>query len=121
MDIVGVIGVILAVYFGVRSILQSQEMETMKRALRANNQAAFNNLWLVGALADNLLKSDDLHVVKQFASQINGISHSGRHWIVSTSKEQVLFKPFLEPAWKPEPLPPQRPKSFWKHVFFLPE
>jgi hypothetical protein len=44
-----------------------------------------------------------------------------RHWVVAYSKEQVLFQPFLEPAWKPEPLPQKRPKSFWKHVFFLPE
>jgi hypothetical protein len=125
MDIVGIIGivlavfgVILAVYFGIRSILQSQEMETMKRALRATNQAAFNNLWRMGALVDDLLKSDDLHVAKQFASDINGMSQSGRHWIISTSKEQVLFRPFFEPAWEPEPLAPQKPKSFWRNVFF---
>jgi hypothetical protein len=120
MDIVGIIGIFLAVYFGVRSILQSQEMETMKRALRATNQAAFNNLWRMGALADDLLKSDDLHVAKQFASDINGMSQSGRQWITSTSKEQVLFKPFFEPAWKPEPLAPQKPKSFWRKAFVLP-
>jgi hypothetical protein len=93
----------------------------MKRALRATNQAAFNNLWRMGALADDLLKSEDLHVAKQFASDINGMSQSGRHWIISTSKEQVLFQPFFEPVWNPEPLLQKRPKSFWKHVFFLSE
>jgi hypothetical protein len=75
----------------------------------------------MGGRVEELLKTDDIHEAKQFASEINGLSQAGRHWIIAFSKEQVLFQPFFEPAWKPEPLPPKSLKSFWKYVFLLPE
>jgi hypothetical protein len=39
-----IVGILVAAYFGVRSMSPSSDMETLQRALRVNSQAMFNHL-----------------------------------------------------------------------------
>jgi len=56
---------LLSAWFGLRSMFQSQYLETLQSALRAYNQALFNSLWRIGDNADRALKADDLAGAQQ--------------------------------------------------------
>ncbi len=56
LDAVGIVGVAGTFYFGIRSMFQSSDFETLQRALRAYNQALYNNLWRMGENAEQALK-----------------------------------------------------------------
>jgi hypothetical protein len=117
---VGIIGVVIAFYFGVRSLFQQSDLEALQRTLRAYNQAMYNNLWRMGQNSETLLKAEDLNEAKQLARGIADMSQSARHWVVAFSKEQVRFTPSYEPAWEPKEPAPLEGKSLWRQLFFMP-
>jgi hypothetical protein len=127
MDVVGVvfgvIGVLLAAYFGIRSLFQSSDMEALQRALRAYNQAMFNNLTRIGGRGEEILKldelKDDLKEAKRFATGITEMTQAARHWVNAFSREQAQFVPSYEAAWEPKELPPQAPKRFLRRFLFV--
>ena len=45
--IVGIAALLLTCWFGIRSMFQSLDREALQSALRAYNQALYNNLWRV--------------------------------------------------------------------------
>jgi len=47
--VLALLGILIGGYFGMRSIFQSNEMESLQIAVRANSQAMYNNLWRGGA------------------------------------------------------------------------
>lgn len=117
--IVGVIGGLLAIYFGIRSLFQDSDMEALQRALRAYNQAMYNNLYRMGQRGEAILQVNELKDAHQGAAGISEITQAARHWVVAFSKEHAQFVPFFEPAWKPKPLPAQEPQAFWRRIFFV--
>jgi hypothetical protein len=56
--LIGVVGLLLSAWFGIRSIFQSQDIEALQKALRAYHQGMFNNLWRIGGNAEDALKVD---------------------------------------------------------------
>jgi hypothetical protein len=117
---VGIAGLFLALYFGVRSLFQQSDLEALQRTLRAYHQAMYNNLWRMGQNSEALLNAEDLNEARQLARGIGDMSQAARHWVVAFSKEQVRFTPSYEPAWEPkEPAPLER-KPLWRRLFFMP-
>lgn len=117
--IIGVAGLLLSVWFGLRSMFQSQDREALQVALRAYNQALYNNLWRVGEDAERALKAADLCEAQQLAKGAAEISQSARHMVVAFSKEHSRFVPSLEHAWQPSPLPPEPPRSSVRRLFWI--
>jgi hypothetical protein len=105
MDVVGILGILVAAYFGLRSMFQSSDMEALQRAVRANNQAMFNILWRIATQCNVLLRRDDLTVeTKQFATGINEATIAARSSLVAFSREHAQFIPIFELAWAPKGL-----------------
>jgi hypothetical protein len=119
LDVIGPLGVLGTFYFGIRSMFQSSDFESLQRAVRANSQGLFNNLWRMGANAEGVLKAADLNAAKQLAQGVGDMSQTARHTLVAFSKEHARFCPSYEPAWKPEPLPAEPAKSWWRRLFWL--
>lgn len=117
VGVVGVGGVLLTVWFGLRSMFQTQYLESLEKALRAYNQGMYNNLWRVGEGAERALKAGSLVEAQQFAKGVAEISQTARHTLLAFSKEHTRFVPFHEPAWEPAPLAPEPPRNWW-HRFF---
>jgi hypothetical protein len=117
-DPIGVAGVVGIFYFGVRSLLQSGDLESLQRAIRAYNQGLFNNIWRMGGNAEQALQATTLEKAKLFAKGMADMSQTARHTLVACGAERVLMKPFYEPAWRPEPLPPA-PKPWSRKIFGL--
>lgn len=115
-DLAGISGVVGTFYFGIRSMLQSGDFESLQRALRAYNQGLFNNLWRIGGNAEQTLKTANLEEAKLLAKGIADMSQTARHTLIAFGAEHALMKPFYEPAWEPVPLAPaQKP---WYRKFF---
>jgi hypothetical protein len=114
---IGFFGLLGTLYFGIRSMFQSSDFEALQRALRANSQGLFNNLWRIGANAEDALKTDDMIKAQQFARGISDISQTARHTLVAFSKEHAHFSPSYEPAWEPKPVSPEAPRSSWRRLF----
>jgi hypothetical protein len=126
MDVVGIVlailGILVAIYFGVRSMFQSSDMEDLQRAVRVNSQAMYNHLWRIGGRCNVLLQRDDLSVeTRQFVTGFNETSIAARSWLVAFSREYAQFVPKFEVAWEPLELPPERPRPLWRRLFFLSE
>lgn len=118
--VVGLVGIFVAIYFGVRSMFQSSDMEALQRALRVNSQAMFNHLNRIGGRSNNLLGRADLTgETREFVTGINETSIAARQWLVAFSREHAQFVPTSEIAWEPLQLPPERPRPFWRRAFFL--
>jgi hypothetical protein len=117
-DVVGAAGVLGTFYFGVRSLLQSGDFESLQKALRAYNQGLFNNIWRMGGNAEQALQAKTLEEAKLLAKGIADMSQTARHTLVAFGAEHALMKPFYEAAWKPEPLAPA-PKPWYKSFFRL--
>ena len=114
------VGMLIGLYFGVRSIFQSIDMEALQRALRVSNQTMFNYLYRIGGRSNNLLQRDNLTVeTREFVTGINETSIAARAWLVAFSREHAQFVPEFEIAWEPLDLAPERPRPFWRRVFFL--
>lgn len=117
VGIVGVGGVLLTVWFGLRSMFQTQYLEGLEKALRAYNQGMYNNLWRIGEGAERALKVGSLVEAQQFAKGVAEISQTARHTLLAFSKEHTRFVPFHEPAWEPAPLVPEPPRNWWQRFF----
>jgi hypothetical protein len=86
--LLAMVGMLIGLYFGVRSIFQSIDMETLQRALRVSNQAMFNHLYRIGGRSNNLLQRDNLTVeTREFVTGINETSIAARAWLVAFSRE----------------------------------
>ena len=119
LDVVGLFGVFGTFYFGIRSMFQSSDFEALQRALRANSQGLFNNLWRMGGNAEQALKTADLNEAKQLARGIGDMSQTARHTLIAFSKEHARFCPSYEPAWEPKPLLAEAARSWWRRLFWL--
>jgi hypothetical protein len=120
--VVGIVGILVAAYFGVRSVFQSSDMEALQRALRVNSQAMYNHLWRIGGRCNKLLESHDLSVeTREFVTGFNETSIAARSWLVAFSREHAQFVPKFEVAWEPFELLPERPTPLWRRLFFLSE
>src|ERR1019366_1522425 len=110
-DVIGIFGVVGTFYFGIRSMFQSSDFESLQRAVRANNQGLFNNIWRMGGNAEQALKTMDLNEAKQLARGIADMSQTARHTLVAFSKEHARFVPSFEQAWEPKPLAAETARS----------
>jgi hypothetical protein len=89
--LLAMVGMLIGLYFGVRSIFQSIDMETLQRALRVSNQAMFNHLYRIGGRSNNLLQRDNLTVeTREFVTGINETSIAARAWLVAFSREHAV-------------------------------
>jgi hypothetical protein len=95
LDVIGLFGVLGTFYFGIRSMFQSSDYEALQRAVRANSQGLFNNIWRMGANAEQALKAVDLTEAQQLARGVADMSQTARHTLVAFSKEHARFLPFL--------------------------
>jgi hypothetical protein len=96
LDVIGLFGVAGTFYFGIRSMFQSSDFESLQRTLRANSQGLFNNLWRIGDNAEQALKVNDLNEARQLARGVADMSQTARHTLVAFSKEQAgSLRPFL--------------------------
>ena len=102
-----VLGLLGTLYFGIRSMFQSSDFEALQRALRAYNQALYNNLWRIGENAEGVLKTNDPVRVKQLAQGVADMTQTARHMLVAFGKEHARFVPSFESAWEPKPLAPE--------------
>jgi hypothetical protein len=109
---VGIIGGVLSVYFGLRAVFQSQDLENLQTALRAYNQGLFNNLWRMGENAERGVVAQTLGLAQQECKGVADMSQTARHTLIAFSKAHSLYIPTKEEAWKPGPLPelPERSK-----------
>lgn len=112
-----IISLLVALWFGVRSMFQSQDLEALQTALRAYNQGLFNNIWRMGANAEDALKAADLAEAQQLARGIADMSQTTRHTLIAFSREHARFVPRQEAAWNPLPLEAERPRSLWRKLF----
>ncbi len=117
--IIGVVALLVTCWFGLRSMFQSQDREALQAALRAYNQALFNNLWRMGGNAEQALKSPNLNEAQQLVKGVADMSQTARHTLVAFSKEHTRFVPFYEPAWEPKPLPPEPTRSLLRRLFWI--
>jgi len=115
-DVVGAVGVAGTFYFGIRSLLQSGDAEALQKALRAYNQALFNNLWYIGNEAEQTVKATTLEDAKRISQGVAAVSQTARHTVVAFGEEHALKKPYYEPAWEPKPLAPT-PKAWYRKIF----
>lgn len=115
--IVGIVGTGVTVWFGLRSMFQSQYLESLEKALRAYNQGMYNNLWRIGEGAERALKVASLVEAQQFAKGVAEISQTARHTLLAFSKEHTRFVPFHEAAWEPAPLTPEPTRNWWQRFF----
>jgi hypothetical protein len=97
------IGLLLTAYFGLRSLFQTQDFESLQESLRAYHQAMYNNLWRIGEDSERGLKASDWSEAREFAKAAAEISQTARHTLIAFSKEHSRFVPFYEPAWQPTP------------------
>jgi hypothetical protein len=117
--ILGVVGVLLAFYFGIRSLLQSQNLEGLQEALKAYNQGVYNDVWRIGHVAGAASESDDLEATHQMTHSIGEMSHLIRHHVVAFSNRHTGFTPSYQSAWDPKPLPLEPPRGWWNKFFQL--
>jgi len=112
-------GLLLSCWFGIRAMFQSFDREALQSALRAYNQALYNNLWRMGDNAEKALKTVNLTEAQQLARGIADMSQTARHTLVAFSKEHTRFNPSYEPAWEPKPLLPEPPRSLLRWLFWI--
>jgi len=115
--IITIVAFLVTCWFGIRSMFQSQDREALQSALRAYNQALFNNLWRMGDSAEQALKSPNLTEAQQFAKGIADMSQTARHTLIPFSREHTRFILYYEPAWEPKPLPPEPKRSLSRRLF----
>jgi len=120
--LLGIVGILVGIYFGVRSVFQSTDMEALQRAQRANTQAMYNHFWRIATLSTRIGSRDDSNVeARQIAIAMNEITIAARTQLVAFSREHTLFTPIFEVPWKPIEIPLERPRPLWRRLFFLSE
>jgi hypothetical protein len=83
--IIGIFALLLTAWFGIRSMFQSLDREALQTALRAYNQALYNNLWRMGDNAEKALEASPTEA-QQLAKGIADMSQTARHTLVAFSK-----------------------------------
>jgi hypothetical protein len=121
--LLGIVGILVGIYFGVRSVFQSSDIEVLQRAQRANTQTMYNHFWRIATLCSRIGSGDDAIVeARRIGTAMNEITIAARTQLVSFSREHNLFIPIFEEPWKPiEILPLERPRPLWRRLFFLSE
>lgn len=119
--LLGIVGILVGIYFGVRSVFQSSDMEALQRAQRANTQAMYNHFWRIATLSTRIGSRDDsMAESRQNAIAMNEITIAARTQLVAFSREHALFVPIFEVPWEPIQIPPlERPRPLWRRLFFL--
>ena len=121
--VLGIVGIFVGIYFGVRSVFQSSDIDALQRAQRANTQAMYNHFWRTATLTTRIGKTPDDSIVeaRQVAVSINEITIAARTQLVAFSREHAQFIPVFEEPWKPIEIPPlELPRPLWRRLFFLP-
>jgi hypothetical protein len=121
--LLGIVGILVGIYFGVRSMFQSSDIDALQRAQRANTQAMYNHFWRVATLTSRIGKTGDDSIIgaRQVAMAINEITIAARAQLVAFSREHAQFIPIFEDSWKPIEIPPlELPRPLWRRLFFLP-
>jgi len=114
----GIVGVMIGLYFGVRSMFQAQDLEALQTALRAYNQGLFNNVWRMGANAENALKAPTPVEARELMRGVADMSQTARHIMIAFSNQHSRFLLYKDEAWEPRPLPTGHlKKAFWRGFF----
>ena len=117
--IVGIFGIIVGVYFGLRSMFQSQDIEALQTAVRALSQGMFNNIWRMGANAENAEKASDWAAALRLVRGIADMSQTARQTLIAFSREHTGFCPSQEDGWKPLPVGPPRQRTLLRKIFAI--
>jgi hypothetical protein len=119
--LIGIVGTLIGAYSGVRSMLQSNDIEALQRAQRANTQAMYNHFWRLGTLCNRIGGgADPIVQAKETTTAMNEITIAARTQLVAFSREHAAFIPIFEDAWKPIEIPPlERLRPLWRRLFFL--
>lgn len=119
-SLLGIVGVFVGIYFGVRSVFQSSDIESLQRAQRANTQAMYNHFWRIATISTRVGRRDEED--RQIAIAMNEITIAARTQLIAFSREHTLFIPTFEAPWEPIEIPPlERPRPLWRRLFFLSE
>lgn len=114
---VGVIGVLLSLYFALRAEFQASDFRDLLKTSRAIIQSIFNALWRMGDNADRALEARSLPEAQAFARGIGDMSHVARNMVISFSQEKIGFTPFYEKASEPSMIQEDEPRG-WLREFF---
>ena len=117
--IIGIVGVLVGVYLGIRSLFQSSDMEALQKAIRANSQATYNYLDLMGASAQTLKSATDLHQAKELATGINEVSQAAQNSVIAFSKVHAQFAPAKKLHGNASRYPYQSQGHFGGTVFLI--
>jgi hypothetical protein len=120
--VIGIAGVLMGFWFGVRSMFQSQDLEALQTAVRAYNQGLFNNVWRMGANAESALKAAKEAEARELIRGVADMSQTARHVMIAFSREHSQLIPYKDEAWESHPRPPEvagKPpeKPFWRRFF----
>ena len=116
--VIGVAGVALALWFGVRSMFQAQDVEALEKAVRGLCQGMFNNIWRMGSNAESALKVPSEAGSRELVRGIADMSQTARQVLIAFGREHLQCVPFKEEAWEARELPPQPvDKKFWRRFF----
>jgi hypothetical protein len=108
-DWVAIAGTVGTFGFGLVSLYQATTLSTLRGAIRAHTQIAYNNYWNIGADAGHITsiamgapeKIDPRDLMGR-ARAADAASISGRHEVINFGREWGHFVPFPEKAWEPK-------------------
>lgn len=103
---------LLSLVLGIYSLYEGSDLRSLKRAIRAHSQSAYNGFWNVGnemeymrkAIAD-ATKPVDREAVQSRCTAANALSIFGRNEVVSFARQNAEFVPVYQEAWNPRPIP----------------
>ena len=96
----GIVGILVGIYFGVRSIFQSSDIDALQSAQRANIQAMYNHFWRTATLTTRIgtTRDDSIVEAREVATSIHEITIAARTQLVAVSREHALFIPNIRRA-----------------------
>jgi hypothetical protein len=103
--IVGILGIVVALYFGVRSMFQSSDMEALQTALRANSQAVYNHMGRMGASAQELKSAADLQKARELRQASTRCRRPPRTPLSLSAENTHTSRPTVNPHGNPNRLP----------------
>jgi hypothetical protein len=116
LDIISVLGTAGTLIFGVLSLYQWTALGTLRRAIKAHTQTAFNNFWNIGNEMEQLLKvalntsaTMDYPTVAHRAAAANAASIAARHEVINFGRQYADFAPKYEQGWNPDPVAKKHP------------